>query len=197
MPSIASLPLRGHYISLEPLEQKHLDGLVEASAADPSLYQWSPVPQGKDEAADYIATALRWHNAGHALPFAIIRASDGAVIGPPASGTLSSGLGLWDIPAMDANSLMPAKSVTPGLLVLPFAQQQTPRRSFLCSRTPLKYGVCSACACTLTGETTAPKRRFRESVASARAFFAHIAWRRISRRATRFATQSSRQNGPA
>lgn len=81
MPSIASLPLRGQYISLEPLEQRHLDGLVEASAADPSLYQWSPVPQGKDEAADYIATALRWHNAGHALPFAIIRASDGAVIG--------------------------------------------------------------------------------------------------------------------
>jgi len=81
VPSIASLPLRGQYVSLEPLEESHLDGLVEASAADPSLYQWSPVPQGKDEAADYIATALRWHNVGHALPFAIIRASDGAVIG--------------------------------------------------------------------------------------------------------------------
>jgi RimJ/RimL family protein N-acetyltransferase len=64
-----------------PLEQRHLEGLVEASAADPTLYQWSPVPQGSEEAADYIATALRWQTSGTSLPFAIIRESDGAFVG--------------------------------------------------------------------------------------------------------------------
>jgi RimJ/RimL family protein N-acetyltransferase len=55
--------------------------LATASAADPSLYRWSPVPQGKDEAASYIETALAWKEAGAAVPFAIIRLDDGNVIG--------------------------------------------------------------------------------------------------------------------
>jgi RimJ/RimL family protein N-acetyltransferase len=63
------------------LDQRHLESMVEASAADPTLYQWSPVPQGKEEATDYIATALRWQSSGTALPFAIVRAADGAFIG--------------------------------------------------------------------------------------------------------------------
>lgn len=78
---LAPITLHGRHIRLEPLEQHHLDGLVEAAAADPSLYQWSPVPQGKEEGADYINTALRWHQSGTALPFAAIRLSDGAFIG--------------------------------------------------------------------------------------------------------------------
>jgi N-acetyltransferase len=79
--TLTPITLRGRHVRLEPLEQHHLDSLVEAAAADPSLYQWSPVPQGKDEAADYIATALRWQQSGTALPFAITRLQDGAVIG--------------------------------------------------------------------------------------------------------------------
>jgi N-acetyltransferase len=78
---LKSITLQGRYIHLEPLEQRHLESMVEASAADPTLYQWSPVPQGKEEAADYIATALRWQSSGTALPFAIVRATDGAFIG--------------------------------------------------------------------------------------------------------------------
>jgi hypothetical protein len=41
-----SVTLTGAYVRLEPLDHRHLDGLVSAAAADPSLYQWSPVPQG-------------------------------------------------------------------------------------------------------------------------------------------------------
>ncbi len=81
MHSLAPITLRGRYVHLMPLEQRHLEGLVEASAADPTLYQWSPVPQGNEEAADYIATALRWQTSGTSLPFAIIRESDGAFVG--------------------------------------------------------------------------------------------------------------------
>ena len=73
--------LQGRYIRLEPLERRHVDGLAAAAAADPSLYQWSPVPQGKNEAVDYVATALSWRDAGRAVPFATVRAEDGAVLG--------------------------------------------------------------------------------------------------------------------
>jgi RimJ/RimL family protein N-acetyltransferase len=73
--------LQGRTVRLEPLQFSHTDGLATASAADPSLYRWSPVPQGKDEAASYIETALAWKEAGTAVPFAIIRMEDGNVLG--------------------------------------------------------------------------------------------------------------------
>ncbi len=76
-----SLVLQGKHVRLEPLEHRHVEGLAAASAADPSLYQWSPVPRGKDEAAAYVDTALAWRDAGTAIPFATVRMSDGVVIG--------------------------------------------------------------------------------------------------------------------
>jgi N-acetyltransferase len=79
--SVTPITLRGRHIYLEPIEERHINGLIEAAAADPSLYLWSPVPQGREEAADYVATALRWQGSGTSLPFAIIRANDLAFIG--------------------------------------------------------------------------------------------------------------------
>jgi RimJ/RimL family protein N-acetyltransferase len=76
-----SLVLSGKHVRLEPLDHRHIDGLVAASAVDRSLYQWSPVPQGKAEAIRYVDTALEWRDAGSAVPFAIIRVDDGVVIG--------------------------------------------------------------------------------------------------------------------
>lgn len=73
--------LQGRHVRLEPLAQRHADGLVSAAATDPSLYQWSPVPQGKLEASQYIDTALAWQDAGTAVSFAIIALDNGTVIG--------------------------------------------------------------------------------------------------------------------
>jgi RimJ/RimL family protein N-acetyltransferase len=73
--------LAGRCVRLEPLSHHHVIGLTEAAAADPSLYQWSPVPQGTLMVTSYIETALAWKEAGTAMPFAILRADDGAVIG--------------------------------------------------------------------------------------------------------------------
>lgn len=73
--------MQGKYIQLEPLEHRHIDGLVAAAAGDPSLYQWSPVPREKAEAAEYVETALLWRDAGSAVPFAIVRVDDGVVVG--------------------------------------------------------------------------------------------------------------------
>lgn len=73
--------LQGSYIRLESLDTHHIEGLAAASAASPDLYQWSPVPQGKLDTTRYVETALRWRDSGTAVPFAILRLSDGAVVG--------------------------------------------------------------------------------------------------------------------
>jgi RimJ/RimL family protein N-acetyltransferase len=65
--------LRGKTIRLEPLSHEHIEALVAASGLDPSLYKWSPVPQGKDEATKYVKTALAWQDEGTSVPFAIVR----------------------------------------------------------------------------------------------------------------------------
>ena len=75
------LQLQGKHIRLEPLERHHTERLAAAAAADPSLYQWSPVPQGETEARKYVDTALAWRDAGTAVPFAIVRVDDNTVIG--------------------------------------------------------------------------------------------------------------------
>jgi RimJ/RimL family protein N-acetyltransferase len=76
-----SLALTGKHVRLEALEAGHLDGLVVAAAIDPSLYQWSPIPQGGAQAKAYIETAIASREAGNACPFAIVRVSDGTVLG--------------------------------------------------------------------------------------------------------------------
>jgi RimJ/RimL family protein N-acetyltransferase len=73
--------LEGEYVRLEPLERRHAAALVEASAADTSIYTWSLVPVGREAVEQYIDTALAWRDAGTALPFATVRKSDGVVIG--------------------------------------------------------------------------------------------------------------------
>lgn len=78
---VETFVLQGRHVRLEPLEHRHISGLVAAAAADTSLYQWSPVPQGKVEATQYVDTALAWRDAGSAVPFAILRTGDGVLIG--------------------------------------------------------------------------------------------------------------------
>ena len=75
------LLLAGKHVRLEPLDHRHVDGLVAASAVDPSLYRWSPVPQGKAEATSYVETAHAWQEVGSAVSFATVRADDSVVIG--------------------------------------------------------------------------------------------------------------------
>lgn len=79
--SIQGVELRGTHVRLEPLAHRRIDGLVTAAAADPSLYQWSPIPQGKLEATRYVDTALAWQEEGSALPFTIVRVEDNIVLG--------------------------------------------------------------------------------------------------------------------
>jgi N-acetyltransferase len=73
--------LRGSHVRLEPLELRHVEPLTAASAVDPSLYQWSAVPIGAEATRTYVESALAARAAGTAVPFAVVRLADGAVIG--------------------------------------------------------------------------------------------------------------------
>ncbi|HME37241.1 MAG TPA: GNAT family protein [Candidatus Sulfotelmatobacter sp.] len=73
--------LHGRHVRLEPLDLRHIDGLVAAAAEDASLYRWSPVPRGQAETLTYVETALARRDAGSAVPFAIVRADNGVVLG--------------------------------------------------------------------------------------------------------------------
>jgi len=81
MSAVEEFVLEGKHIRLAPLARHHVDGLVAAAGVDPELYRWSPVPQGRADAVRYVDTALGWKQAGTAVPFAIVRRSDGVVIG--------------------------------------------------------------------------------------------------------------------
>lgn len=92
------LVLTGSHIRLEPLELRHAEALAAASAVDPTLYQWTPVPQGLPETTRYIQTALEWLAAGTAVPFAVVRLSDNVVIGS----TRYWNIERWQWPAYNA-----------------------------------------------------------------------------------------------
>jgi len=73
--------LCGRHVRLEPLQPRHLPGLVAASAGDPDLYRMSKVPVGDAEVAKAIEVASAARQAGTAAPFAVIRLADEVVIG--------------------------------------------------------------------------------------------------------------------
>ena len=79
--NLETFALEGAHVRLEPLEPRHIDGLVAAAAANPSLYQWTVVPQDAAGMTKYVETALDARSAGTAMPFATVSRATGAVIG--------------------------------------------------------------------------------------------------------------------
>ncbi len=78
---IVSPRLTGELVRLEPLRPQHVPGLVAAAADGGELYRWSPVPQDEAQAREYVETAIAARDRGTAVPFAVVRAEDDAVIG--------------------------------------------------------------------------------------------------------------------
>ena len=79
--SPSEIVLSGAHVRLEPLSRTHVPALVAAAREDPGLYQWSYIPQGVMEMAQYVDSALAAREAQEAVPFATVRLSDGAVVG--------------------------------------------------------------------------------------------------------------------
>src|SRR5260370_32682164 len=60
-----SLLVQGKHVRLKPLERCDAEGLAAAAVADPSLYQWSPVPQGETEARKYVRRRIDMERRGY------------------------------------------------------------------------------------------------------------------------------------
>jgi N-acetyltransferase len=73
--------LTGSHVRLEPLERRHIEGLITAAGNDRAFYAWSAVPQGRFEMTQYVEGALAAGEAGTAVPFATVRRADGQIIG--------------------------------------------------------------------------------------------------------------------
>jgi len=78
---VTPVMLVGSRVRLEPLERSHLPGLV-AAGADPATWTWLHAPL-TDEASmrAWVEEALRSRDAGAEVPFAIVQAATGRVLG--------------------------------------------------------------------------------------------------------------------
>jgi N-acetyltransferase len=73
--------LTGDYLQLEPLRHDHVPGLLAAAAGGGDLYRWTPVPQDEAAVRRYVEAAIAVRDGAAAVPFAVVRREDGAVIG--------------------------------------------------------------------------------------------------------------------
>jgi len=80
-PPGSTQPLEGDHVRLEPLALRHVPGLLQAAAQDPSLYRWVLVPQDEAAMRRHVEDALAARAKGMAVPFAVVRLADETVIG--------------------------------------------------------------------------------------------------------------------
>ncbi len=73
--------LTGRHIRLEPLRYDHAAGLLAAAAGGAELYRWTAVPRDEATSRRYVETALEARDSQLAVPFAVVRMDDDAVIG--------------------------------------------------------------------------------------------------------------------
>ncbi|WP_456843874.1 GNAT family N-acetyltransferase [Cellulomonas sp. P5_C6] len=78
---IEPFTLTGQHVRLEPLDLSHVEGLARAAAEERGSYGYTWVPEGRDDTAAYVAAALEHAAGGRAVPFAVRRLADDALVG--------------------------------------------------------------------------------------------------------------------
>jgi RimJ/RimL family protein N-acetyltransferase len=73
---------RGRLVRVEPLSAEHETGLIEA-AGDPEMFTWMPVDMAssRDALHEWLMSTLAAAREGSAVPFAIVGADSGRVLG--------------------------------------------------------------------------------------------------------------------
>jgi RimJ/RimL family protein N-acetyltransferase len=80
--------LEGRHVRLEPLTRDHVARLCEIGL-DQELWRWIPTSvRTPEEMAEYVDAALKDHESGVALPFALIERATGRVIGSTRYGNI-------------------------------------------------------------------------------------------------------------
>ena len=82
MHPIEPVELGGELVAVEPLRVEHAQGLLAAADSD-EVFAWLPYPRPADleQARAWVEDALADRRANRRLPFAILSAGDGSVIG--------------------------------------------------------------------------------------------------------------------
>ena len=84
VPTAADLSesFRGRLVRVEPLSVEHEAGLIEA-AGDPEMFTWMPVDMAssRDALHEWLMSTLAAAREGSAVPFAIVGADSGRVLG--------------------------------------------------------------------------------------------------------------------
>ncbi len=78
---LAVVALPGRFVLLEPMRADHIDEIAAAGGGDRSSFGYTQVPDGRDEAADYVHWLLDDAAHGRAAPFVQRRVADGVVVG--------------------------------------------------------------------------------------------------------------------
>ena len=78
---LATVPLPGRFVLLEPMRAEHVDEIAAAGSGDRSSFGFTQVPDGRDEAAAYVHWLLDDAAHGRAAPFVQRRIADGIVVG--------------------------------------------------------------------------------------------------------------------
>jgi RimJ/RimL family protein N-acetyltransferase len=73
--------LSGRHVRLVPLDLAHAEPLVRAADASRATYDLQPVPESVDDMRAFIWDALAEESRGESLPFAVVEASGGLVLG--------------------------------------------------------------------------------------------------------------------
>jgi RimJ/RimL family protein N-acetyltransferase len=97
---LATGPLTGHHVRLEPLGHRHVPGLLAAASGGGDLYRWTPTPQDHDGMRHYVETAMALRDRQAAVPLAVVRREDDTVIGS----TRFHQLDYWAWPGRDAEA---------------------------------------------------------------------------------------------
>lgn len=79
--ALPRVTLVGDHVRLEPLDVRHVDGLVAAASTDRATYGWTNVPDGREAMQRYVEGLVGDHAAALALPFAQCRAATGEPLG--------------------------------------------------------------------------------------------------------------------
>ena len=80
-PMLTSPTLIGRHVRLEPLGPTHVQDLAAAAGEERGSYGYTWVPDGVDETRTYVESALEHAASGRAVPFAVRRLADGALVG--------------------------------------------------------------------------------------------------------------------
>jgi RimJ/RimL family protein N-acetyltransferase len=110
--SLGPRTLRGKFVVLEPLEDRHHEALLAAAASDPNIWRYIPVDQEKGYAAR-LPDTVNANTNGTMITFVVSRLSDGAIVGStsylnivPSDGRVEIGF-TWYVPDAQGGPVNP------------------------------------------------------------------------------------------